>query len=168
VDTIDKRDRVHELTEVPLPSSGAPDPLVLANEGTLVVTYITGKPPTGQADGSGLPLAEAAVIVVFRQCYASHFGPPNDETFATHLVADRGLRPYGAFEVESSSWLRGLEMRNRGHPRHDPQLFQQLRHWVWTFHDSVLECGALSYAVLEAPGRPDDLLPRMHALLRSS
>jgi hypothetical protein len=167
--TIDKRDRVHELTDVPLPSSDAPAPRVLADENTLVVTYIIAMPSTGQADGSGLPSAdEATAIVVFRQCFASHFGTPNDEAFVSHPLADRGLRPHGAFEVESSSWLRGLEMRNRGHPRHDPRLFQQLRHWVWTFHDSVLECAALSYAAVEAQGRPDDLLPRILALLRSS
>jgi hypothetical protein len=167
--TVDKRDRVRELTDVPPPSSGAPVPLVLADEGTLVVTYITAKPSAGQADGSGSPSAEeAAAVVVFRQCYASHFGPPNDEAFASHPLADRGLRPYGAFEVEHSSWLRGFEIRNRHHPRRDPGLFQQLRHWVWTFHDSVLECAARSYTALDAEGRPDDVLPRMHALLRSS
>jgi hypothetical protein len=167
--TVDKRDRIHELTDVPLPSSGAPGPLVLADESTLVITYITATTSTGQADGSSLPSGdEAASIVVFRPCYASHFGPPNDEAFTSHPLADRGLRPYGAFEVESSSWLRGLETRNRGHPRHDPRMFQQLRHWVWTFHDSVLECAALSYAAVEAQGRPDDLLSRMHEMLRSS
>jgi hypothetical protein len=167
VSTIDKHDRIRELTDVPLPAT-APEPLMLADERTLVVTYIAAQPSIGQADGAGLPSAEAAAIVVFRQCYAIHFGLPNEEAFASHPLADRGLRPYGAFEVESSSWLRGLEMRNRGHPRHDPQLFHQLRHWVWTFHDSVLECGAVSYAALEAQGRQDDLVPRMHALLRSS
>ena len=150
--TIDSHDRVHELPDVPLPSSGT-DPIVLADEDTLVITYIA--------------TADVATIVVFRQCYASHFGPPNDETFASHPLAGRGLRPYGAFEVQISSWLRDLEMRNRGHPRHDPQLFQQLRHWVWTFHDSVLECAALTYTVVEAQGIPDDLLPQMHAQLRS-
>jgi hypothetical protein len=165
----DERDRVRELTDVPLPSSGAAVPLVLADEGRLVVAYITAEPSTGQADGSGSPSADgAAAIVVFRQCYASHFGPPNDEAFATHPLAGRGLRPYGAFEVESSSLLRGFELRNRHHPRHDPRLFEQLRHFVWTFHGSVLECAARSYTALDAQGRPDDLLPRMHALLRSS
>jgi hypothetical protein len=167
--TVDDRDRVRELTDVPLPSSDAPAPLVLADEVTLVVAYITAAPSTGQADGSGSPSAdEAAALVVFRQCYAIHFGPPNDEAFASHPLADRGLRPYGAFEVERSSWVRGFELRNRHHPRHDPRLFQQLRHWVWTFHDSVLECAAWSYTALEAQGRPDDLLQRMHAALRST
>jgi hypothetical protein len=162
-------DRVRELTDVPFPSSDTPQPLVLADESTLVVAYVTEKASTGQADGSGTPSAdEAAAIVVFRQCYASHFGQPNDAAFVSHPLADRGLQPYGAFEVESSTWLQGLEMRNRGHPHHDPRLFQQLRHWVWTFHDSVLECGAVSYAALEAQGPPEDLLPRMLVLLRSS
>jgi hypothetical protein len=134
VHTIDSHDRVHELPDVLLPSSGAPDPIVLADEDTLVITYITA----------------------------------TDETFASHPLTGRGLRPCGAFEVQSSSWLRDLEVRNRGHPRHDPQLFHQLRHWVWTFHDSVLECAALTYTVVEAQGLADDLLPQMRAQLRSS
>ncbi len=114
-----------------------------------------------------MPLPDqAAVIVVFRRCYANHFGQPNDEAYASHPLADRGLRPCGAFEVENSSWVRGLDMRNRGHPHHDPLLFQQLRHWVWTFHNSVLECAALSYAALETRDSPDDRVSRMHKLLR--
>ncbi len=165
--TVDKHDRVRELTDVEFPSLGAPVPLVLADEGTVVVAYTTGSPSTGQADGAG-PLAETTAIVVFWQCFATHFGLPNEEAFASHPLADRGLRPCGAFEVEASSWVHGLEMRNRAHPRHDPLQFQQLRHWVWTFQDSVLECAALSYASLQAQGRPDDLPSRMYALLRSS
>jgi hypothetical protein len=166
--TVDKHDRVRELDDVPLPNPGAPEPLVLADEATLVVAYLTETPSTEGTDGTGLLSPnDAASLVVFRQWYASHFGPPNDEAFASHPLADRGLRPYGAFEVENSSWLRGFEARNRGNPRRDPQLFQRLRHWVWTFHDTVLECAALSYTAEAAHGRPADLLPRMHALVRS-
>jgi len=164
VSTTKIHDRVRELTDVPVPSSAVPDPLVLADEDTLVVSYSTVTPHNRDLPST----TPEAAIVVFRQCYAIHLGPPNDEAFASHLLAQPGNRPCSAFEVESSSWLRGLEERNRGHPRHDPQLFQQLRHWVWTFHDLVLECAALSYAALEVQGRPGDLLPRMHALVRSS
>jgi hypothetical protein len=130
-----------------------------------VVSYIPATPSTKQG---AVPSPDApAVIVVFRRCYATHFGQPNDEAFTSHPLAEGGLRPCGAFEVEHSSWVRGLDMRNRGHPHHDPLLFQQLRHWVWTFHDSVLECAALSYAALESGDSPDDRLSRMHKLLRS-
>lgn len=167
--TIDKRDTLRELADIPFPPSELPEPLLLADEDTLVVSYLVGPPSTAQAVGaSASPLQAPAALVVFRDCFATHFGTPNDEAFASHPLADRGLRPYRAFEVEGSSWLRDLEMRNRGHPRHDPQLFQQLRHWVLTFRASVLECAALTYATAEVHGSPDDLLLRMRTQLRPS
>lgn len=151
---VEKRDRVQELGDVPAPSLASPDPIVLADEDTLVLAYVS--------------TVDRATLVVFQQCFASHFGPPNDQAYATHLLPDRGLPPCGAFEVESSTWLRGLEARNRGHPRHDPGIFSRLRHWVWTFHDSVLECAALGYTTQEVEGRPTDLVPLMQALLPKS
>ena len=162
--TFKDRDRVHELADVPCPAWGAPEPLVLANEDTLVVAYLSAGLTSGGAESAA---PTGTTIVVFHQCYAIHFGQPNDEAFASH-PADQGLRPYGAFELEHSSWLRGLETRNRAHPHHDPEQFQRLRHWVWTFRDSVLECAALDYVTMDVPGRPDEAVPRMHALLRSS
>jgi hypothetical protein len=150
--TVEQRSRVRELTDVPFPAAGGPNPLVLADESTLVVAYIA---------------ANAACLVVFKQCFGSHFGLRNEGAFTSHPLAERGLPPYGAFEVENSSWIRELVMRNRSHPRHDPQVFERLRHWVWTFEDSVLECAALSYAAAEGQGQPIELLDRMRALLRS-
>ena len=52
------------------------------------------------------------------------FGPPNDEAFDGHPLARRGLRPYGAFEVTHSSWIRQLEQMNSVHPHHSPPLFE--------------------------------------------
>ena len=150
--TVEQRNQVRELTDVPFPAAGAPNPLVLADESTLVVAYLS---------------VTAACLVVFKQCYASHFGLPNEGAFTSHPLAEQGLPPYGAFEVENSSWVRGLATRNLSHPRHDPQVFQRLRHWVWTFEDSVLECAALSYAAEEGQAQPIELLDRMQALLRS-
>ncbi len=165
---VDKRDRVHELADVPFPSAGAPEPLVLATEDTLVVAYHPMALSSAQASGADLESAAPArtIIVVFHECYAIHFGLPNDEAFASHPLADRGLRPCGAFEVEQSSWLRDLDMRNRAHPRHDPEQFRRLHHWVWTFRDSVLECAARSCETMDALGRPEEAIPRMQALLR--
>jgi hypothetical protein len=167
--TIDSHDRVRELSDVAFPASEAPAPLLLADAESLVVTYTATTATAGDTSDSPQPSPDGiATIVVFRHCYASHFGPPHEEAFSSHPLADRGLRPYGAFEVQHSSWLRELEFRTRGNPRQDPGLFEQLRHWVWTFHDSVLECAAMSYVAMEAQGHPDGLLARMHAQLRSS
>lgn len=152
--TVNKHDRVLELPDVPFPSSSVPEPLVLANEDTLVAAYLPAVPSSEETSGTELgPVGPTrTTIVVFHQCYAIHFGLPNDEAFVSHPLADRGLHPCGAFEVEQSSWLHGLDMRNRAHPRHSPEQFQQLHHWVWTFHNSVLECAARRYGAMDAPG----------------
>jgi hypothetical protein len=159
--TVPKHDQVHELDNVPVPDTAAPEPLLLADGATLVIAYRSAR-SLEQAQGSS-GLSNATSLVVFRDCFAIHFGLPNDHAFASHPL-DGGLRPCGAFEVESSSWIRALDERNRGHPRHDPQLFDQLRHWVWTFQDTVLECAALSYVVEEVDPRID-LMQRMRTLL---
>lgn len=163
--TVPKHDQVHELEDVPFPDPAASAPLLLAGEASLVVAYRSAASATREVQAAG-PAADPTSLVLFRDCFAVHFGPPNDHAFATHPLADPALLPCGAFEVENSSWIRELEVRNRSHPRHDPLLFQQLRHWVWTFHDLVLECAALRYAAEDA-GAASDLLPRMRALLLS-
>jgi hypothetical protein len=160
--TVPKHDQVHELDNVPVPDTAAPDPLLLADGATLVIAYRSAA-FKGQAQGSNR-LSNPTSLVVFRDCFAIHFGLPNEHAFATHPLADRGVRPYGAFEVGNSSWIRDLEVRNRLHQRHNPQLFDQLRHWVWTFQDAVLECAALSYVAEEVDPQAD-LVLRMRSLL---
>ena len=153
--TVPLHDQVHELDDVPLPDPEAPDPRLLAGESSLVVAYRSARSST----------ETPATLVLFRDCFAVHFGLPNDHAFASHQLAGQNLPPCGAFEVVTSSWIRQLELRNQSHPRHDPLLFQQLRHWVWTFRDSVLECAALSWST-EDSGPLGDQLARMHELLR--
>ena len=151
--TVPKRNQVRELDDVPFPDLAAPDPLVLADGTTLLIAY-----------QSRTPSKESTSVVRFTQCHASHFGLPNENAFASHPIAGLELRPCGAFEVENSSWVHELQLRHSGHPHQNAEVLQQLRHWVWTFHDSVLECAALGY-VVEDPGPPADLLTRMQALL---
>ncbi|HYE94937.1 MAG TPA: hypothetical protein VD962_01910, partial [Rubricoccaceae bacterium] len=63
-------------------------------------------------------------------------------------LAERGLDPYGVFEVERSSWIRSLERMNRVHPYHKPARFERLRHIVLTFHDTTFECVTSRFSVL--------------------
>ena len=56
------------------------------------------------------------------------------------------LRPYGAFEVKNSSWIRLLERRNRVHSNHSTAKYlEKRRHFILTFHDSMFECVARRY-----------------------
>jgi len=149
--TVDERDRVIQLDDVPQCSTGAPCPVVLAAESRVAVAYFLQNVPAGW-DGSYARMVgpnspdQLSAVVTFTSVKASMFGPPNDEAFAGHPLASRGLQPYGAFEVLDSSWLRRLEKMNRVHPGHRPEYFSNYRHIVLSFHDSTFECVAATYS----------------------
>lgn len=93
------------------------------------------------------------------------FGPPNDEAFAGHPLAARGLRPYSVARVEASSWIRTLEAMNRVHPHHRPDRYRELQHFVISFHDSTFECIAKGYDLVRE-GPLETQLPTMLSLVQ--
>ena len=95
---------------------------------------------------------EPVAIVRFHRPAAHMFGPPNDEAFSGHPLADRGLQPYGAYEVRGSSWIRRLERMNSVHPSHSPESYRLLRHVILAFHDTTFECVARSFTVDASDG----------------
>lgn len=123
---VDTGDFVVPYATLPRPEVGVPEPIVVSDEGTVAVAYRMG---------------EAGVALARFQGYAAYlFGEPNDEAFAGHPLASRGLAPYGSYVVENSSWCRALERQNSVHPNHDPSRYAALRHFVIAFHDSTFEC----------------------------
>ena len=150
--TVNGEDEVVALTDVPQSSIGAPTPRMLAAERFLSVSfYIETVDPDW--DGTSVRLVtedssdEHVATVRFERPIAQFFGPPNDEAFSGHPLAQRGLRPYGAFEVTSSSWIRTLERMNSVHEHHRSERFRNFRHFVLSFHDTTFECVAAGYAV---------------------
>ena len=138
---VDDKDRVIELCDLPGHNAGAPEPVILATDLTLLVAYRT----KGDTDD--------LVVLQFERVFAHYFGGPNDEALIGHPLAGRGLRPYGSFEVVGSSWIRLLEQRNRVHQHHDPRPFSKARHFILTFHDHTFECVAENVSVKAAgPG----------------
>lgn len=152
--TVDDRDRVVSLPEVPLSSAGVPDPIVLAEEGRLVLSYEV-------AD------EDAYAFVRFQLPRLHFFGSPNDEALHGHPLWGRGLGFYGAFRVEHSSLIRALMRRNEVHSRHHPKLFADLNHYILTFHDSTFECVAVGYRVTVASIPADGRVAHMRTLLES-
>src|ERR1700693_5350815 len=113
---VDEQDVVTPLQGVPQSDTGAPLPLVLQDERRCLVAFLV-----SDAERNAERTIEARVALAeFAKPDATVFGAPNDEAFAGHPLASRGLRPYGAFEVQQSSWIRALERMNSVHPRHRP------------------------------------------------
>jgi hypothetical protein len=54
---------------------------------------------------------------------------------------------------------------NSVHPYHDPKQFEELNHYVFTFHDSTFECVARGLEVTIRKGSLRDILPEMQKLL---
>ena len=153
---IDERDRVIELKDVPQSSVGAPLPIVLSDESTIVLAYII-QDSSPDTDRPG----ESLALVEFELYQSYMFGAPNDEAFSSHPLAARGLHPYAAFRIDDSSWVRQLERMNSVHPNHNPNKFQELKHFVFAFHDSTFECVAKGFKILEHEGTLEGLLPIM-------
>jgi hypothetical protein len=138
--------RTEKLVPVDAPQSsvGAPLPAVMASEQCLYVCYLLSAPDP-QWDGSAVRLVgpdssgEPIAVVKVKHCRAHTFGPPNDEAIGGHRLAKLGLMPYSTYEVLDSLWIAELENANRVHHRHDGRLFANLRHFIFTFHDSTLE-----------------------------
>ncbi|MDM7923403.1 MAG: hypothetical protein QUS14_13985 [Pyrinomonadaceae bacterium] len=162
---VDEKDEVVKLDEVPQSSVGAPTPVLVSDEGKVILAYHLENRPDDW-DGTTIrvirPTSEEPVAIVeFKGCYAHMFGPPNDEAFSGHPLASRGLKPYGAYEVVNSSWIRQLERMNSVHERHEPERFWERRHLIFSFHDSVFECVADGFEIEKDFGSMVGIVPRM-------
>jgi hypothetical protein len=169
---VDRKDQVIELKTAPQSSVGAPIPIVLAGEHDVLLTYYIQETP-GEWDGTTVRMVgtdtegEAVAVVKFKACIAHMFGPPNDEAFAGHPLADRGLKPYGVFEITESSWIRKLERMNAVHPYHDKRRFMENRkHFIFAFHDTTFECVAEGFSVEVMNGSVRSMVPHMLESLR--
>jgi hypothetical protein len=163
--SVNKLDKVIELANVPRSSVGAPLPLLLSNEGRVVLAYYI-EETSEKWDGTTVRMissnsVEPVAIVEFKRCYAHMFGAPNDEAFSGHPLAERGLGPYRVYEIENSFWIRQLERMNSVHPYHKPERFWERHHYIFAFHDSTFECVADEFFVTTTHGSMESILPMM-------
>ena len=61
------------------------------------------------------------------------FGAPSDHSISRHALYGKGLKYYSVGEVHNSKWYSEL------FPNSDPKK-TELRHLIFTFHDSTFEC----------------------------
>jgi hypothetical protein len=169
--SVDKQDKVIELEQVPQSSVGAPLPIVLSDEFKILLLYIVQDTPADW-DGSSVRIidpgtpVESLALIEFTGYSSYMFGALNDEVFHAHPLAARGLHPYGAFQIENSSWIRQLAKMNSVHPDHDPERYKRRRHYVFSFHDSTFECVANGFTVSTHEGSLESMLPIMRERLQ--
>ena len=126
---VNEKDKVIELKNVPQFSVGAPMPIVLSDEHKILLAYLLQDEPNWNNPTSAdfEKFGESIAIVEFNLRRSLMFGSPNDEAFDGHPLFQRGLRPYGTFEIENSSWIRKLEQMKSVHDKHKPEHFEKLQ-----------------------------------------
>jgi hypothetical protein len=149
--SVDGKDSVVALSEIPGPEAGAPSPVVYASDGTLAVAYYA------------TPADDAVALVSFTMPYIHLFGAPNDEALAGHPLYERGLSFCAAFEVRGSSWIRSLERTNRVHRMHNAARFVAYRYFIITFHDTTFECVAQGFTTSMHKEAPTEVIRLAHA-----
>lgn len=150
---VDDADTVVEISDLPQCEVGAPHPTVFATENEVFLVYYVQDPPNVW-DGT------TVAVVQLDSCYAHMFGPPNDEAYDGHPLAERGLSPYAAFEVKNSSWVRSLERMNSVHPDHESTRYAKYRHFIFLFHDSTFEWVSTSYSYSVQTGSIEQALEK--------
>ncbi|QIZ77546.1 hypothetical protein [Ferrimonas lipolytica] len=132
-------------------SVGAPCPVILSDEHNIFVAYYM------QEQSESFEL-EAIGLVKFNGFHSYKFGAPNDEAFHGHPLSENGLEPYGTFKILNSTWVQELCKQNSVHPCHSDEIFRDLMHLVWSFHDTTLEVVAKSYEFSLHQGSPSSVL----------
>ncbi len=132
---------------------GAPMPHLLRNDGRALLAFLISEPDPNW-DGSYVtiksakdPRPEPLGLVEFEHCLSARLGSPNDEVLDGHPLSGRGLEAYRAQRVVNSRWLRQLEEINSVHRLYQPQMWRELHHYVFWFHDSTFECICRGYRV---------------------
>ena len=111
--------------------AGAPMPHLLIGLRTFLLFY-------ARAGGED-PAEDRIGLLEIVGCAAARYGPPNDEALENHPLWGNGLGFYAAHQVENSSWLpewRELALIKGAQASALPQ---ELRHFIFTFHDETVE-----------------------------
>lgn len=164
------QDVVVSLQAIPQASLGAPLPLIFSNEHTLILAFFTQDAAAANVDDQTKTIdqnsaATSIAVVIFNTFHAYTFGPPNSDSCAGHPLAKNGLRPYGVFRVEESSWLTSLEKMSALQANHNPKLFRDFQHFIFTFHTITFECIARDFELNIEPGPMSRLLNKLTSLI---
>jgi hypothetical protein len=131
---------------------GAPCPKMVAGESVIYLAFYL-ENTSKNWDGTTIHVRQntdtGIVLFCFKGCAQFKFGYPNNEAIYGHPYFRLGLKPYKIFEVENSDWIDVLEKQNSVHPYHQKKVYQQLKHYIFFFHDNCFEivCNGYEYEI---------------------
>jgi hypothetical protein len=147
--------------------AGAPLPHLMVNDRRALLAFLLSEPDPAW-DGTyvnvkspGDARAEPLGLVEFEYCLSAKLGAPNDEVFEGHPLNGKGLEAYGAQRVVNSRWLKEIETINSVHRMYNREMWRDLTHFIFWFHDSTFECIARSFKVETHRISMKELLGRM-------
>jgi hypothetical protein len=137
--------------------TGTPSPHLMMNDHRAFLTFYV-----NELDDDSV---EMLAVVEFNHCVSARMGAPNDEVFHGHPLYGKGFEFYAAQLVQNSAWLAQLETVNKVHRQYNPQRWQNLKHYIFWFHDKTFECIARSYKVETFRTTMSDLIVKVGKLL---
>ena len=93
------------------------------------------------------PEPQKLALIEFEGCRCTKMGLPREDAFAAHPLSGRGFVPYRAMSVENSAWVKELETINAADHAFRGEIWGELKHYIFPFHDSTFECVAHGFKV---------------------
>ena len=134
-------------------NTGAPNPIIIANDYKFNLMYYL------PDEYNNKNLIIKVVKFVFQNRRIIKFGSPNEVSLNGHRYYHLGLEAYGIFDVKESEWIEELKTTSQFHPRFNEDSYNNLKHYIFCFHDSTLECIAEGFSFEVVEGEIKDLLP---------
>lgn len=130
-------------------------PLVLSNDYFLYVSYLN---------------QEGQIITFEFEMYLMYsIGAPNHETLSVHEYSKFGVFSGGVYEVQDSELIEKYRKVESQHPGFNEKNWQNYIHFVMVFHDSLFECVAEKYRIIEQlPDGKHNLNSLLNDLMKGS
>ncbi|MCP3929775.1 MAG: hypothetical protein GY705_11815 [Bacteroidetes bacterium] len=136
----------------PLWSTGAPMPQVFSDGGNIYLIYLIHEPDPNW-DGTYVRMIDNTsetsypLALVEFDGYTFKFGVANDEVNHGLPLWNKGLKFYSAHEIENSNWIQELKKIHSVHPQFSEDRWKDLKHYVFLFHDELLEVICKGYKI---------------------
>ncbi len=121
---------------------GAPNPMIFSDESDLLVLFYV----SGQKDTE-------MTLALFRNYASYKFGLPREDCIPNHPLYKYGLERFGFFEAGDSSWIKEIKKINKEDHAFSKEYFDNLKHYIFTFHDSTFECVSKDFSIHKLAGK---------------